>query len=97
MCMCLYASVCLHVYVCLPVHLCFFVYRCVVRRCTSLNFSHSEDQLLAADKSGDVYSFSVQRPQEEGRLTMGHLSMLLALVRKCTDGGDKNSSGWEGY
>lgn len=53
----------------------------MVRRCTSLHFSHSEEQLLAADKSGDVYSFSVRRPQEEGRLTMGHLSMLLALVR----------------
>ncbi|XP_075886544.1 tRNA (guanine-N(7)-)-methyltransferase non-catalytic subunit wdr4 isoform X2 [Nelusetta ayraudi] len=54
--------------------------RCVARRCTSLHFSHSEEQLLAADKSGDVYSFSVRRPQEEGRLTMGHLSMLLALA-----------------
>lgn len=74
-------------YACLSVHLCVYVYRCVVRRCTSLHFSHSEDQLLAADKSGDVYSFSVQQPQEEGRLTMGHLSMLLALVRR--------AGGWE--
>lgn len=53
----------------------------MVRRCTSLQFSHAEDQLLAADKSGDVYSFSVVEPQAEGELKMGHLSMLLAVVR----------------
>lgn len=70
-----------HVFVCAGVFAFVCVCRCVVRRCTSLHFSHSEDQLLAADKSGDVYSFSVQRPQEEGTLTLGHLSMLLALVR----------------
>lgn len=56
-------------------------YRFVVRRCTSLRFSQAEDQLLAADKSGDVYSFSVVEPQKEGELKMGHLSMLLAVVR----------------
>nr|XP_046259694.1 tRNA (guanine-N(7)-)-methyltransferase non-catalytic subunit wdr4 isoform X2 [Scatophagus argus] len=54
--------------------------RCVVRRCTSLQFSHAEDVLLAADKSGDVYSFSVVEPQTEGELKMGHLSMLLAVT-----------------
>ncbi|KAF3842676.1 hypothetical protein F7725_001525 [Dissostichus mawsoni] len=51
----------------------------VVRRCTSLMFSQAEDQLLATDKSGDVYSFSVGEPQREGELKMGHLSMLLAM------------------
>ncbi|XP_037646126.1 tRNA (guanine-N(7)-)-methyltransferase non-catalytic subunit wdr4 [Sebastes umbrosus] len=53
--------------------------RWVVRRCTSLMFSRAEDELLASDKSGDVYSFSVVEPQREGELKMGHLSMLLAL------------------
>ncbi|XP_033990205.1 tRNA (guanine-N(7)-)-methyltransferase non-catalytic subunit wdr4 isoform X1 [Trematomus bernacchii] len=53
--------------------------RWVVRRCTSLMFSQAEDQLLATDKSGDVYSFSVGEPQREGELKMGHLSMLLAM------------------
>lgn len=77
--LCVFACVCDGLFACVCLFIC--VYRCVVRRCTSLHFSHTEDQLLAADKSGDVYSFSVQRPQEEGRLTMGHLSMLLALVR----------------
>ncbi|XP_036401784.1 tRNA (guanine-N(7)-)-methyltransferase non-catalytic subunit wdr4 [Megalops cyprinoides] len=54
--------------------------RWVVRRCTSLAFTHAEDQVLVADKSGDVYSFSVLEPQRPGDLKLGHLSMLLALV-----------------
>ncbi|KAM9347485.1 tRNA (guanine-N(7)-)-methyltransferase non-catalytic subunit wdr4 isoform 2-T2 [Symphorus nematophorus] len=54
--------------------------RFVVRRCTSLLFSRAEDELLAADKSGDVYSFSVVEPQREGELKMGHLSMLLSVA-----------------
>uniref|UniRef100_A0A3B4ZFN6 WD repeat domain 4 n=1 Tax=Stegastes partitus TaxID=144197 RepID=A0A3B4ZFN6_9TELE len=52
----------------------------VVRRCTSLVFSQAEDELLVADKSGDVYSFSVVEPQRGGKLKMGHLSMLLAVT-----------------
>uniref|UniRef100_A0A1A8HSS3 WD repeat domain 4 n=1 Tax=Nothobranchius kuhntae TaxID=321403 RepID=A0A1A8HSS3_NOTKU len=54
--------------------------RWVVRRCVSLVFSQAEDELLVADKSGDVYSFSVVEPQAEGELKMGHLSMLLSMV-----------------
>ncbi|XP_029113727.1 tRNA (guanine-N(7)-)-methyltransferase non-catalytic subunit wdr4 [Scleropages formosus] len=54
--------------------------RWVVRRCTSLAFTGAEDELLAADKSGDVYSFSVSRPQRPGELRLGHLSMLLAVA-----------------
>uniref|UniRef100_A0A3Q3FIM7 WD repeat domain 4 n=1 Tax=Labrus bergylta TaxID=56723 RepID=A0A3Q3FIM7_9LABR len=54
--------------------------RWVVRRCTALLFSQTEDELLAGDKSGDVYSFSVTEPQSEGELKMGHLSMLLAVT-----------------
>lgn len=56
--------------------------RFVVRRSTSLQFSNAEDELLVADKSGDVYSFSVAEPQTDGELQMGHLSMLLAVVRR---------------
>ncbi|XP_024415688.1 tRNA (guanine-N(7)-)-methyltransferase non-catalytic subunit WDR4 isoform X2 [Desmodus rotundus] len=51
--------------------------RTVVRRCTALTFTASEEKVLVADKSGDVYSFSVLEPQECGRLELGHLSMLL--------------------
>eukprot|EP00064_Thunnus_orientalis_P020211 superscaffoldBa00005436_g20343 len=59
--------------------------RWVVRRCTSLVFSHAEDEVLVADKSGDVYSFSVAEPQKEGELKMGHLSMVLAVTMTPND------------
>ncbi|XP_040842598.1 tRNA (guanine-N(7)-)-methyltransferase non-catalytic subunit WDR4 isoform X2 [Ochotona curzoniae] len=51
--------------------------RSVVRRCTALTFTASEQRVLVADKSGDVYSFSVSEPDASGRLELGHLSMLL--------------------
>lgn len=51
--------------------------RSVVRRCTALTFTTSEERVLVADKSGDVYSFSVLEPLGGGRLELGHLSMLL--------------------
>ncbi|XP_023648712.2 tRNA (guanine-N(7)-)-methyltransferase non-catalytic subunit wdr4 [Paramormyrops kingsleyae] len=54
--------------------------RWVVRRCTSLVFTEAEDEILVADKSGDVYSFSVLEPEKEGQLKLGHLSMLLAVA-----------------
>ncbi|CAN2387816.1 tRNA (guanine-N(7)-)-methyltransferase non-catalytic subunit WDR4 [Pristimantis euphronides] len=54
--------------------------RWVSRRCTALVFSPCESRILVADKSGDVFSFSVKAAQEEGRMELGHLSMLLDLV-----------------
>ncbi|XP_066891286.1 tRNA (guanine-N(7)-)-methyltransferase non-catalytic subunit WDR4 isoform X2 [Kogia breviceps] len=51
--------------------------RTVVRRCTALTFTASEEKVLVADKSGDVYSFSVLEPHGNGKLELGHLSMLL--------------------
>lgn len=54
--------------------------RSVVRRCTALTFTASEDKVLVADKSGDVYSFSVLEPHGCGKLELGHLSMLLDVV-----------------
>ncbi|TRY90360.1 hypothetical protein DNTS_006488 [Danionella cerebrum] len=54
--------------------------RWVVRRCTSLVFTQAEDELYVADKSGDVYSFSVLEPQKPGELKLGHLSMLLDMT-----------------
>ncbi|XP_026886648.2 tRNA (guanine-N(7)-)-methyltransferase non-catalytic subunit wdr4 [Electrophorus electricus] len=54
--------------------------RWVVRRCTSLVFSWAEDELFVADKSGDVYSFSVVEPDQQGELKLGHLSMLLGIT-----------------
>ena len=55
--------------------------RSVTRRCTALTFAKSEDFLLVADKSGDVYQFSLADPNLAGTLLMGHVSMLLDLVR----------------
>ncbi|XP_053312813.1 tRNA (guanine-N(7)-)-methyltransferase non-catalytic subunit WDR4 isoform X2 [Spea bombifrons] len=60
--------------------------RGVSRRCTALTFSACGKRVLVADKSGDVFSFSVTRAQEEGRLELGHLSMLLDVV--VSDEGD---------
>ncbi|NWR78716.1 WDR4 methyltransferase, partial [Centropus unirufus] len=51
--------------------------RFVNRRCTSLVITAAEDKILIADKSGDVYSYSITEPQEEGKLELGHLSLLL--------------------
>ncbi|NXC38778.1 WDR4 methyltransferase, partial [Penelope pileata] len=51
--------------------------RTVSRRCTSLVITAAEDKILIADKSGDVYSYSITEPQAEGKLELGHLSMLL--------------------
>ncbi|XP_061215228.1 tRNA (guanine-N(7)-)-methyltransferase non-catalytic subunit WDR4 [Neopsephotus bourkii] len=51
--------------------------RCVTRRCTSLVITAAEDKILVADKSGDVYSYSIAEPQADGKLELGHLSLLL--------------------
>lgn len=54
----------------------------MARRCTALTFTPSEDRVLVADKSGDVYSFSLAPSDLDlaGTLLMGHVSMLLDLV-----------------
>uniref|UniRef100_A0A6I8PFU7 WD repeat domain 4 n=1 Tax=Ornithorhynchus anatinus TaxID=9258 RepID=A0A6I8PFU7_ORNAN len=59
--------------------------RAVVRRCTSLTFTTSEEKILVADKSGDVYSFSVMEPHSGGKLELGHLSMLLDVAMSPDD------------
>ena len=46
----------------------------------SSNIYGSEDEVLVADKSGDVYSFSTVDPDKPGTLVLGHVSMLLDLV-----------------
>nr|XP_048721675.1 tRNA (guanine-N(7)-)-methyltransferase non-catalytic subunit WDR4 isoform X2 [Caretta caretta] len=51
--------------------------RSVVRRCTSLIITAAEDKILVADKSGDVYSYSITEPQKAGKVELGHLSLLL--------------------
>ncbi|NWJ00317.1 WDR4 methyltransferase, partial [Crypturellus undulatus] len=51
--------------------------RSVNRRCTALIITAAEDKILVADKSGDVYSYSITEPQAEGKLELGHLSLLM--------------------
>ncbi|XP_014466725.3 tRNA (guanine-N(7)-)-methyltransferase non-catalytic subunit WDR4 isoform X1 [Alligator mississippiensis] len=51
--------------------------RSVVRRSTSLIITAAEDKILIADKSGDVYSYSITDPQAAGKLELGHLSLLM--------------------
>ncbi|KAF1654588.1 tRNA (guanine-N(7)-)-methyltransferase non-catalytic subunit WDR4, partial [Eudyptes chrysocome] len=57
--------------------------RFVNRRCTSLIITAAEDKILVADKSGDVYSYSITEPQADGKLELGHLSLLLDVVSMC--------------
>ena len=54
--------------------------RTVPRKCIALAFNHAEDTVYIADKSGDVYSYSLANPSEEGVLLVGHISMLLDVV-----------------
>ncbi|XP_061181589.1 tRNA (guanine-N(7)-)-methyltransferase non-catalytic subunit wdr4-like [Saccostrea echinata] len=60
--------------------------RAISRRCTVLTFTQDEQNILVADKWGDVFQFSVTEPQREGQLLLGHLSMLLDIL---TTKGDK--------
>jgi len=52
----------------------------VNRRCTSLIITAAEDKILVADKSGDVYSYSITEPQADGKLELGHVSLVLDVV-----------------
>lgn len=50
----------------------------VERKCVKLLFDKDNANLIVADKSGDVYTFSLDSTvPSKGRLLMGHLSMLL--------------------
>ncbi|XP_013405000.1 tRNA (guanine-N(7)-)-methyltransferase non-catalytic subunit wdr4 isoform X2 [Lingula anatina] len=54
--------------------------RSVARRATAIVFTHDLSQVLVADKSGDVYSFSLTDLNKPGELLCGHLSMLLDMA-----------------
>ncbi|KAK3103648.1 hypothetical protein FSP39_020744 [Pinctada imbricata] len=54
--------------------------RSVPKRCSALTFTHDESYVLVADRHGDVYRLSVAKETEEGKLLLGHLSMLLDIV-----------------
>jgi hypothetical protein len=48
-------------------------------------FNRSEDVILVADKSGDVFQFSIDGGSEAasagGELLLGHVSMVLDMVK----------------
>lgn len=53
--------------------------RTLVRAASRVRFSPNND-VVVADKSGDAYVYSTQKPDEEGTPLLGHLSMLLDLL-----------------
>ncbi|XP_042314982.1 tRNA (guanine-N(7)-)-methyltransferase non-catalytic subunit WDR4 isoform X2 [Sceloporus undulatus] len=59
--------------------------RSVIRRCTSLIITAAEDKILIADKSGDVYSYSITEPENPGTVELGHLSLLLDVALSPND------------
>ena len=54
--------------------------RISARVVSKVKFFPSERAVILADKSGDAYEFSVTSPHLEGKLLLGHLSMLLDVL-----------------
>ncbi|PSN41202.1 tRNA (guanine-N(7)-)-methyltransferase non-catalytic subunit WDR4 [Blattella germanica] len=54
--------------------------RVSARVASKVKFVPSEEAIVLADKSGDAYEFSVKCPHLEGKLLLGHLSMLLDIL-----------------
>lgn len=53
--------------------------RTLVRAASRARFTPTND-IIVADKSGDAYLFSSSKPDEDGKLLLGHLSMLLDVL-----------------
>jgi len=57
----------------------------VARRGTTVTFLTSEAGVLVADRTGDVYMFSLTDLTADAQLVLGHLSIVLDVVsRHCT-------------
>lgn len=54
--------------------------RTSARVASKVRFVPSGRAIVLADKSGDAYSFSAEKPYEDGKLLLGHLSMLLDIL-----------------
>ncbi|KAJ4436065.1 tRNA (guanine-N(7)-)-methyltransferase non-catalytic subunit wdr4 [Periplaneta americana] len=54
--------------------------RLSARVASKVRFMPSGQAIVLADKAGDAYRFSVEKPHEEGKLLLGHLSMLLDIL-----------------
>lgn len=54
--------------------------RTSVRVASRVRFIPSVQAIILADKSGLVYSFSVEKPHEDGKFLLGHQSLLLDIL-----------------
>ncbi|XP_072141382.1 tRNA (guanine-N(7)-)-methyltransferase non-catalytic subunit wdr4 [Dermacentor andersoni] len=55
--------------------------RCVVRKCVQVRMCTTKDTILVADRSGDVYSFHFDDPEDSrGEAIIGRLSMVLDMI-----------------
>jgi tRNA (guanine-N(7)-)-methyltransferase subunit TRM82 len=54
--------------------------RSVAKRAVALSFVNTEEEILVADKAGDVWSFHLKNLESESKLLLGHVSMLLDMV-----------------
>lgn len=54
--------------------------RILNRAASSVKFTPTAQGIVVADKTGDAYLFSVQNSTENGKLLLGHLSMLLDVI-----------------
>lgn len=50
------------------------------RKVSSIKFDSGSTQLFVADKAGDCFCYSLSTPTDQGKLILGHLSMLLDVV-----------------
>lgn len=54
--------------------------RTSARIASKVRFVPSGRAIVLADKSGDAYRFSVEKPHEDGELLLGHISLLLDIL-----------------
>lgn len=58
--------------------------RKLIRKCQRIMFTNSKSEVIVADRSGDVYAFSVTDCQKEGKFLLGHISLIVDVaISKC--------------
>ena len=57
-----------------------YIFRLVAGRCTAITFPQHEKEVVVADRTGDVYRFSLIDTDASGELILGHLSLILDIV-----------------
>ncbi|XP_057298093.1 tRNA (guanine-N(7)-)-methyltransferase non-catalytic subunit wdr4-like [Hydractinia symbiolongicarpus] len=58
---------------------------CLPKRPTCLDFCHNENTIVAGDKYGDIYRCMYNTKNEEPKLLLGHLSMVLTVKMTQSD------------